>query len=270
MPDTPPGAKERPIVTSSKKASASNSKATSTSANNTSHKKKGRNQYTKDRDNESPAPARSTSRDIHGADNDLRFNPHNTRSGNAADSAPAQPPTASGGGGRTAGGNRPRSGRADKGHGDDNSSGQGHGHGHGKAGGIPARINIQDMKRRASAILEFIQRTQLELANEEPVPGIVSKLHARSTTTVARTLPGPNAGGSEEPISPVVAAPGMPQITVNGEANGATSASNGKADDNGAVDPPADTREFKELSCLEMMDAITRSLVKWQNRFESL
>ena len=84
----------------------------------------------------------------------------------------------------------------------------------------------------------------------------------------------------EEPISPVVAPPGsnLPQITVNGDgdddakaAGVANGTANGKVvDDKAAAVPPADTRDFKELSCVEMMDAITRNLVKWQNRFEAL
>lgn len=143
-----------------------------------SHKKKGRNQYTRDRDDDSPA--RSLSRDI--SKDDTGNSNHTNTTG---------------------------------------SRGEGH-HGgrHSKAkGGMNSRVTMTDMKRRAAAILEYISRTQLELAGEA-VPSTV------------------NGGGT-----------------------------NADATKPAETSPNGVKKEFTELSSMEMMDTLTRKLVKWQQEF---
>lgn len=49
---------------------------------------------------------------------------------------------------------------------------------------------------------------------------------------------------------------GLPMIKVNGDNSKAGNAGDGDV-----------AKEFKDLSCLEMMDVLTRQLVKWQNEF---
>ncbi|KAH7628629.1 hypothetical protein B0T09DRAFT_344269 [Sordaria sp. MPI-SDFR-AT-0083] len=164
-----------------------------------SHKKKGRNQYTRD-DNE-PSPARS-------------------QSGEAPAEIPPPPPPPP-----------PKPSKAEE-------KATGHGK-HGKnKGGMNSKITMTDMKRRAAALLDFISRTQVELAGESPSDD--DKTNGNSVAL---------------PEKPVLAPSGPNEV------NGSTPA---------AVMTSADgqlERDFKELSCVEMMDSLTRRLVKWQQEY---
>ena len=93
------------------------------------------------------------------------------------------------------------------------------------------KITMSDMKKRVAAILEFISRTQLELASE-PIS--------------------PATGNSTEKLMLGIAE-GLPMIKVNGN--------------QGVGGGDGEEKDFKDLSCLEMMDALTRQLVKWQKEF---
>ncbi|KAK0749445.1 hypothetical protein B0T18DRAFT_105818 [Schizothecium vesticola] len=111
----------------------------------------------------------------------------------------------------------------------------GHGKGHGKAkGGMSSKITMTDMKRKAGALLDFISRTQVELAGEALPETSTS---SPKTNGVPAPIPGKSTEGAQGP-SP---------STVNG------------------VDPGS--KEFKELNCIEMMDTLTRRLVKWQQEY---
>jgi len=157
-----------------------------------SHKKKGRNQYTRDHDDDSPA--RSQSRDIQKDEH------------------------TSGGNGR-AGGDKP----------------------HSKAkGGMSSKITMTDMKRKAAALLDFISRTQVELAGEtapdtnENSP----KINGGDSTTASVKDVGENIDGLVVVVPPLENSDG-----------------------------PRQEKEFKELTCVEMMDSLTRRLVKWQQEY---
>lgn len=166
-------------------------------------KKKGRNQYTKDREpREETSPVRSQSRDAQGHDNG---NTHH---------------------------------------------GHGHGHGHGKSGetsskahprtkgGFNSKVSMTDMKRKAHAMLDYISRTQVEMAGEITPPDNESR------------RPSDNM---------------VPQATENGMPAGEKKFSEATNGDCGSsTDAP---RDFKELSSMEMMDHLTRDLVKWQKEF---
>jgi hypothetical protein len=93
-----------------------------------------------------------------------------------------------------------------------------------------------DMKKRVAAILDYISRTQIELASESMSP---------------------SAGEAAEKLIRSIA-DGLPIIKVNGEGNQAS-----KESEHGESQP----KEFKELTCMEMMDVLTRQLVKWQKEF---
>ena len=100
-----------------------------------------------------------------------------------------------------------------------------------------SKVTMSDMKKRVAAILEFISRTQLEMASE-PIS--------------------PASGDAAEKLLLDIAE-GLPMIRVNGnqgEGGGTDSTTLGVAE-----------KEFKDLSCLEMMDVLTRQLVKWQKEF---
>ncbi|OTA61494.1 hypothetical protein K449DRAFT_405965 [Hypoxylon sp. EC38] len=116
-------------------------------------------------------------------------------------------------------------------------------------GGMNSRITMTDMKRRANNILEYITRTQVELANEplsEP------------------------AGDTQQNNTPNGTANGVPSIKVNGDSSkkpeGVITVPNGPTT-NGANSAFLALKEFKEMSCIEMMDVLTRDLVKWQQEF---
>ncbi|KAL6852230.1 hypothetical protein J3F83DRAFT_756643 [Trichoderma novae-zelandiae] len=85
--------------------------------------------------------------------------------------------------------------------------------------GTTGRMSMLDMKRRVAAIMDFISRTQVDLAAEATLDrsNNSTDLDSHDTTT-----------------------------------------------------SPADTpmsRDFKDLSCIEMMDVLTRDMVKWQNQY---
>jgi len=161
-----------------------------------SHKKRGRNQYTVNRDGpDESSPARSQSRDIQ---KDEIGNGH-------------------------AGGNGKVHGAAD------------HSRLGGKPKGMNSKVTMTDLKRRAGAILDFISRTQLELAGEVS-PGLKGSPRSSDEGRSSKE-------GSDGRLN---------------QANGKTS--------EGVVVPEAMnlSKDFKELSCLEMMDRLTTQLVKWQ------
>lgn len=109
-----------------------------------------------------------------------------------------------------------------------------------KSKGGTSKVTMSDMKKRVAAILEFISRTQLEMASE-PIS--------------------PASGDAAEKLM-IGIAEGLPMIKVNGNQgadSGGTDSSNGGS---AVVE-----KEFKDLSCLEMMDVLTRQLVKWQKEF---
>jgi hypothetical protein len=164
-------------------------------------KLKGRNQLTKDETDESPA--RSMSRDIQKHEEPSNGNGN----GNGSHSKPSSvdhPP------------------KGPKGKGANN------------------KMSMADMKRRVTAFLDFISRTQVELAGET----------ASGSRSSEQSSP-------QEEISN-----GLPKIQLNGN----TQAS--PVEDNGVGLPsPFDSKEFRDLNCVEMMDVLTRDLLKWQNQY---
>lgn len=121
------------------------------------------------------------------------------------------------------------------------ASGEPSGKAHPKSrGGMSSKITMNDMKRRATALLDFISRTQVDLAIESP---------AETTTGTASSTDGSLA-----------AAPAPNKPPQNG-AGDATAVLLGET----AIAPPE--KEFKDLGCMEMMDSLTRRLVKWQQQY---
>lgn len=171
-------------------------------------RKKGRNQYTKDRDTNEheDSPARSMSRDI----------ARNQDDHHVAHTKPSI--------------NEPHNK-----------------HSNSKAkGSMSSKITMSDLKRRANHLLEFISRTQVELANE-PLSEKNSP-HQRAT----------DDGTAAD----------MPPIHING-----TQSSDEKdCRDLTATKLPTlavPSKDFKDMTCVEMMDSLTRDLVKWQKEFAS-
>ena len=100
---------------------------------------------------------------------------------------------------------------------------------------------MNDMKRRVAGILEFISHTQVELAGTGP-PSMTTK-----SSTSSNTPPDSNGEGQ------------------NGNSRGDISgkAVNAALEDLDAIDETA----FAALSSLEMMEVLTRRLMKWQGEY---
>ena len=162
-------------------------------------KSKGRNQYTAE-DNE-VSPARSMSRDI-------QKNEESTNGGSSRPT-PAEPSSRS--------------------------------HNKSKAGNA-SKLSMLDMKRRVGAFLEFISRTQVELAGE--------------------SMDSPKSSDQGSPPNEASNG-GVPKIQLNGGGSVASGA------ESGAAFSPTEGRDFKEMNCGEMMDVLTRDLLRWQNQYSS-
>ncbi|KAF4978351.1 hypothetical protein FZEAL_5249 [Fusarium zealandicum] len=97
------------------------------------------------------------------------------------------------------------------------------------------KLSMMDMKRRVGAIMDFISRTQVDLA--------------------AEALPESNRSGQ---VSPQQAH--LPQTVGHSETRPV-------ALENGATRESSHDGDFKDLNCVEMMDVLTRDMVKWQNQY---
>jgi hypothetical protein len=103
--------------------------------------------------------------------------------------------------------------------------------GKGKAG-IAHKITMLDMKRRVGAIMDFISRTQVDLAAE-------GSLGSSSSSTSGQASP------EKLSLEPT-----------NGET------------ESGVPETAAQDTDFKDLDCMQMMDVLTRDMVKWQNQYQ--
>lgn len=106
----------------------------------------------------------------------------------------------------------------------------------GKSKGINSKVTMTDMKKRVTAILAFISQTEYELGDS------ISPATGDATEKMIRGL-----------------ADGLPMIKVNGES------SNGSKDGEAGVSSAS--REFKDLSCKEMIVELTKQLLKWQDEY---
>lgn len=111
----------------------------------------------------------------------------------------------------------------------------------------PHRTSMNEMKRRVAAILEFISRMQVEMA-----------VSGESTTP-------PNGNGNGNQAPAVKGADEQLAATSEGGAGGAVSRDVSVTDGEGA--PSTAEKEFKDLSSVEMMDVLTRHLLKWQQEY---
>jgi hypothetical protein len=112
-----------------------------------------------------------------------------------------------------------------------------HKHGTKSKSSMPNKMSMLDMKRRVAAIMDFISRTQVDLATEE-MPS-----HSSNSSSAADT---PSKKDASLPVN------GQSQSLSDAAAETETEAAN---------------KEFKDLNCMEMMDVLTRDMVKWQNQY---
>ncbi|KAJ0123051.1 PHD-finger domain-containing protein [Diaporthe amygdali] len=110
-------------------------------------------------------------------------------------------------------------------------------------GGFNSKVSMTDMKRKASAMLDYISRTQVEMAGETTPPNNDSP---KTGEGVAPQSAGNGARSGQRKA---------PELT-SGESNSTAHAMGAQKD-------------FKELSSMEMMARLSTDLVKWQQEFAS-
>ncbi|OLN96347.1 putative histone deacetylase complex subunit cti6 [Colletotrichum chlorophyti] len=115
-----------------------------------------------------------------------------------------------------------------------------------KANNAHSKVSMNDMKKRVTAFLDFISKTQVELAGEA-MPG------SRSSQS-----------SSQQESPRATAAPEPPKAGVNGAIN---TESKPLTATNGPTDGSREAKDFKSLNCVEMMDVLTRDLLRWQNQY---
>lgn len=132
----------------------------------------------------------------------------------------------------------------DTGHGHHSKSGEASHKPHSRAkGGFNSKVSMTDMKRKAGAMLDYISRTQVEMAGEATPPNSDSPKPAEGVAP-------PSAGNASRPG----------QKKASELANGETGSSS---------HPIGEQRDFKDLSSMEMMARLSTDLIKWQQEFAS-
>lgn len=104
---------------------------------------------------------------------------------------------------------------------------------------MTTKMSMTDMRRRVGAIMDFISRTQVDLAAEATPP------HSGASSTGQQT----------------------PQKSSPARTNGVAENQAEATATNGVTPKSPDGKDFKELNCMEMMDVLTRDMVKWQNQY---
>ncbi|KAL9613852.1 MAG: hypothetical protein Q9167_001650 [Letrouitia subvulpina] len=115
----------------------------------------------------------------------------------------------------------------------------------------PNRTTMNDMKRRVAGILEFISHTQVEMAAEVPLSTVSKK---RSATV------NPASG----PMTPPDEGTGLNTNCATGDLHDDV-AKQGSGGGNGAM--ADDLSQFGKLGSVEMMEILTKKLIKWQESY---
>ncbi|OKP09702.1 hypothetical protein PENSUB_4973 [Penicillium subrubescens] len=114
----------------------------------------------------------------------------------------------------------------------------------------PQRTTMNEMKRRVAAILEFISRMQVEMA--------VASENSSTPTGNGDRAQGLLLKSMVDQIDSAMAS----TISDGGESVPALTDGDGDAPSTSAHD-----KDFKDLSSVEMMDVLTRHLLKWQQEY---
>lgn len=115
----------------------------------------------------------------------------------------------------------------------------------------PNRTSMNELRKRAAGILEYISRTQVEMAGERTPSGAHTPAKGVSNSATARP-------------SSVTGASKLSNVVHGGDDD--------DDDRNGADAPTQEDRlkieadDFKKMSSLQMMDVLTREIVHWQRQ----
>lgn len=122
----------------------------------------------------------------------------------------------------------------------------------------PNRTTMNDMKRRAAGILEFIGRTQVEMAAEVPLLPVPKSASACSASASSSSSNAPAT--AKPPVTP----PEGEQVSIERKVWQPGDQQQSKvADFNAALD----VDQFKHLDTLEMMELLTRKIMQWQGEY---
>jgi hypothetical protein len=111
----------------------------------------------------------------------------------------------------------------------------------------PQRTTMNEMKRRVAAILEFISRMQVEMA--------VAGENSSTPTSNGERAQGLLLKSMVDQIDSA-----MPSAGSDGGESAPATTDGGYGESN-------HEKDFKELSSVEMMDVLTRHLLKWQQEY---
>ncbi|KAI4094356.1 MAG: hypothetical protein LQ348_000252 [Seirophora lacunosa] len=140
----------------------------------------------------------------------------------------------------------------------------GHSHETGKQSKVrhmnPNRTTMNDMKRRAAGILEFIGRTRVEMAAEVP---LLSALKSASASASSSSSSSSNAlATAKPPVTP----PESAQITSSKDSR-VWQLGDQQQSKLAAFSAELDLDQFKHLDTLEMMEILTGKIVQWQEEY---
>ncbi|KAH7316531.1 hypothetical protein B0I35DRAFT_409721 [Stachybotrys elegans] len=105
---------------------------------------------------------------------------------------------------------------------------------------MATKMSMSDMKRRVAAIMDFISRTQVDLA--------------------AEASPSQSGGPSSRQESPQ-------KTDGPSHTNGSLETRSAVGSSRGTPTESSHDKDFKDLNCIEMMDVLTRDMVRWQNQY---
>lgn len=120
----------------------------------------------------------------------------------------------------------------------------------------PQRTSMNEMKRRVAAILDFISRMQVEMAasGENVTPPDSHSANGNNGATAPASL----IKGVQDQLGSLLASTNSEGASVESP-----------ADSMAEIDAMKEKKEkdFKELTSIEMMDVLTRHLLKWQQEY---
>ena len=111
----------------------------------------------------------------------------------------------------------------------------------------PGRTSMNELRKRAAGILEYISRTQVEMAGERTPSG---------TQT-------PSKSSSKAPVAAASSASGASKLSNVDNQDEVTGIARAEE---GTVDSKVAMEKFKGMSALHMMDVLTREIVHWQQQ----
>jgi hypothetical protein len=119
----------------------------------------------------------------------------------------------------------------------------------------PHRTSMNEMKRRVAAILDFISRMQVEMAasGENVTPPDNHITNGNSAAASRASL----VKGIQDQLGSLLA-------STNSEGASVASSAGSIADFDTTKEREKD---FKDLTSIEMMDVLTRHLLKWQQEY---